>query len=97
MHADLWHLAGNMLFLFLWVFGWVIEGKLGWWRYLLVYLGIGAAQCALEQTIVGAIPAAAGQYSLGASAAAIFGLLAMALVWAPVNNFQLINVGYASA
>jgi membrane associated rhomboid family serine protease len=45
MHAGLMHLAGNMIFL--WGFGLVIEGKLGWWRFLIVYLGIGAIECAV--------------------------------------------------
>src|SRR5688500_1721165 len=40
LHDGLMHLLGNMFFL--WVFGLVIEGKLGWWRFLLVYLGLGA-------------------------------------------------------
>src|ERR671939_634338 len=39
MHAHIVHLLGNMIFL--WAFGLVIEGKLGWWRFLVVYLGIG--------------------------------------------------------
>ena len=38
--------------IFLWGFGLVVEGKLGWWKYLLVYLGIGVTQCALEQTVM---------------------------------------------
>lgn len=48
IHGGFGHLIGNMIFL--WGFGLVVEGKLGWWKYLLVYLGIGVAQCALEQT-----------------------------------------------
>ena len=38
-HADLWHLAGNMLFL--WVFGNSVNAKLGQVPYLLFYLGGG--------------------------------------------------------
>jgi len=26
---------------FLWAFGIVVEGKLGWWKFLCVYLSIG--------------------------------------------------------
>src|SRR5437879_9699033 len=37
IHAGIGHLVGNMIFL--WAFGLVVEGKLGWWRFLLVYLG----------------------------------------------------------
>lgn len=82
LHASFDHLLGNMLFL--WVFGLVVEGKLGWWKFLAVYLAIGVAQSMVEQTIMlGYAGEAPG--SLGASAA-IFGVLAMAVVWAPKNN-----------
>ena len=35
MHADIFHLLGNMFVL--WGFGLVVEGKVGWWRFLLIY------------------------------------------------------------
>jgi membrane associated rhomboid family serine protease len=50
IHGGFGHLIGNMIFV--WGFGLVVEGKLGWWKYLLVYLGIGVTQCALEQTFM---------------------------------------------
>ena len=50
IHGGFGHLIGNMIFL--WGFGLLVEGKLGWWKFLLLYLGIGAAQCALEQTFM---------------------------------------------
>lgn len=50
IHMGLAHLIGNMVFL--WGFGLVVEGKLGWWRFLLVYLCVGILQCAVEQTIM---------------------------------------------
>jgi membrane associated rhomboid family serine protease len=50
IHMGVAHLIGNMIFL--WGFGLVVEGKLGWWRFLLVYLAIGVSQCAVEQTIM---------------------------------------------
>ena len=40
-HADIWHLLGNMIFL--WVFGDDIERALGRARYLIFYLGAGIA------------------------------------------------------
>ncbi len=49
MHAGFWHLIGNMMFL--WPFGLVIEGKLGWWRFLIVYMGIAVGVCVAEQVI----------------------------------------------
>ena len=39
LHADAWHLLGNMLFL--WVFGNSVNGKMGDWPYLLFYLAGG--------------------------------------------------------
>ncbi|MCH7591138.1 rhomboid family intramembrane serine protease, partial [PVC group bacterium] len=40
------HLVANMFFL--WVFGLVVEGKTGWWKYLLIYFGIGAYAFAIS-------------------------------------------------
>jgi membrane associated rhomboid family serine protease len=82
MHAGFMHLLGNMFCL--WGFGLVVEGKIGWWRFLLVYLGIGVAQCAVEQTLM--LFADEGG-SLGASAI-IYGLMAMCMVWAPENEMN---------
>jgi len=39
VHADIWHLLGNMLFL--WVFGNHVNAKMGDWPYLLFYLAGG--------------------------------------------------------
>lgn len=87
MHAGIFHLLGNMLFL--WPFGLVIEGKIGWWRFLLVYMGIAIGVCALEQTI--SIYTGEEGRSLGASSA-LYGLIAMSLVWAPKNDLICIMV-----
>jgi len=85
MHSDIEHLLGNMLFL--WTFGLVTEGKLGWWRFLAVYLGIAVGQSAIEQAI---FPLLAPDipFTVGASAA-IAGLMAMAVVWAPINQISV--------
>ena len=84
MHAGLSHLVGNMLFL--WAFGIIIEGKLGWWAFTLAYLGIGAAESAGIQLVMRSEHTV---HVLGASGA-IFGLLAMCLVWAPRNDLQCV-------
>lgn len=78
-HAGWLHLIGNMVFL--WVFGLVVEGKVGWWRFLAMYGVIAVASCAIEQTLM----LGAEGYSLGASGV-IFGLMMIALVWAPENE-----------
>ena len=75
------HLIGNMVFL--WLFGMVVEGKLGWWKFLAVYLGIGVVQAALTQILLLGMDGPA--FSLGASSA-IYGIIAMAIVWAPKNE-----------
>jgi len=85
MHANVEHLLGNMFFL--WTFGLITEGKLGWWRFLLIYLGIAAGQSAIEQAIMPHI-APDIPFTVGASAA-ISGLLAMACIWAPINNLSV--------
>ncbi|HEX7445995.1 MAG TPA: rhomboid family intramembrane serine protease [Pirellulales bacterium] len=89
LHAGLMHLIGNMIFL--WAFGLVIEGKLGWLRFTAVYLGLGVVQSAFEQACtLGFEPGG----SVGASAI-IYGLLAMAMVWAPRNEMScLLLVGF---
>jgi membrane associated rhomboid family serine protease len=84
MHAGPAHLIGNMFFL--WGFGLVVEGKLGWWRFLLVYLIIGAIFGAIIQT---AMLGSEGGYVLGASGI-LFGLMAMALFWAPKNDMSCV-------
>jgi len=82
MHTGLFHLIGNTIFL--WTFGFVVEGKLGWWAFALVYLGIGASESAALQLLVQSDQSVR---MLGASGV-IFGLLGMCLVWAPKNEVQ---------
>lgn len=84
MHADAMHLVGNMIFL--WALGLVIEGKLGWWRFLLVYLLIGTAGYGLVQFVM---LGADGGAALGASLP-IYGILVLALLWAPLNELHCV-------
>ncbi len=83
MHANIMHLVFNMIAL--WAFGLVVEGKVGLARFLGLYLGIGVAQSAIEQLVM-CLNGIGG--SLGASAA-IFGILGIAMVWAPKNEFEV--------
>jgi membrane associated rhomboid family serine protease len=80
LHSGFWHVAGNMIFL--WTFGFVVEGKLGWWAFMLVYLGLGTVESAGMQLIVHT----AEPTHLMGSSGVVFGLLAMCLVWAPKNE-----------
>lgn len=82
LHDGLGHLFGNMLFL--WPFGLIVEGKIGWQRFLLVYLGLGIAECLIEQLC---LPGPG--LSLGASSI-VFGLMAISFVWAPRNDVELV-------
>lgn len=81
LHAGWDHLLGNMVFL--WTFGLIVEGKIGWQRFALVYLGIGITECLIEQLI---LPGPGASY--GASSI-IFGLMTMSLVWAPKNEIEV--------
>ncbi len=82
MHGDISHLIGNMIFL--WAFGLIVEGKVGPLWMLAIFVGIGAVDGALEQFLfLHSEPA----HALGASTS-IYGLLAIALVWAPENRIH---------
>jgi membrane associated rhomboid family serine protease len=65
LHGDLFHLAGNMLFL--WVFGSSVEGRLGPIKFLLAYFLAGIAGDLLHDVIFG--PYEPDIPSLGASGA----------------------------
>ena len=82
IHGGFLHLLGNMFFL--WGFGLIVEGKIGWPAFLVVYLGLGVTECAIEQVCM----LSADGASFGASSI-IFGLTAMSLVWAPKNEVSL--------
>jgi len=82
LHADPMHLFGNMLAL--WAFGLVVEGKLGPWKTLVVYLGIGTLEGFFVQLVMlGHEPT----MCLGASTI-VFGVMAISLIWAPENNMS---------
>jgi membrane associated rhomboid family serine protease len=86
MHGGVIHLLGNMIFL--WVFGLIVEGKLGWWRFLGLYLAVCVAFGALMQLLaLGYAGESPG--GMGASAA-IFGLVGIALIWAPSNEVNCV-------
>ena len=82
LHGGFMHLAGNMLFL--WIYGDNVEYRLGRWRYLAAYLGAGVlatlAHAALN--LGSALPL------VGASGA-ISGVLGLYFVWFPRNRVRL--------
>ena len=82
-HANWGHLIGNLYFL--WLFGLVVEGRLGWRRFVPLYLAIGIAESGVSQV---AMLGADTSIAFGASGA-IMGLMVICLVWAPKNEFSV--------
>ena len=82
VHAGFFHILINMVFL--WGFGIIVEGKVGWYHFIPIYLGIGVTECIIEQVIF----SSAIGLSFGASAI-IFGLMVISLIWAPVNELTV--------
>src|SRR5205823_6429966 len=80
VHADILHLAGNMMFLF--VFGNAVNAKLGHWQFVVIYLLLGVLAGAAF------IPFAGGLPVLGASGA-IMGIVGVFLVLFPRNDVQV--------
>ena len=85
LHGDLAHLAGNMLFLY--IFGRSVEDKLGPLSYLLLYLASGVAGCLLHSAAVLSMPPnlAAAELArplIGASGA-ISGIIGAYIVFYP--------------
>ncbi len=86
MHGDFWHLAGNMLFL--WVFGNAVCSRIGNLWYPLLYLGLGVVSAML------AMPEP-GSGAVGASAA-INGVIGLFIILFPLSRIKmLITVFYA--
>ncbi len=93
IHADPVHLAGNMMFL--WAFGLVVEGKCGWWKFLLIYFAILIACAATIQSAMFLLIDRDGG-TMGASGA-IFGIMMIAMIWAPENEMDCIVVFFRFA
>lgn len=83
MHADPFHLIGNMVFL--WSFGLVVEGKIGALRFTSIYLLIAFIDGALVQIPMFLI--GSEERALGASGV-IFALMMIACIWAPENEMD---------
>ena len=83
LHAGFLHLAGNMLFL--WIYGDNVEHRLGAVRYLIAYLGTGIAATLFHA----AVAAGSGLPLIGASGA-ISGVLGLYFVWFPRNRVRLL-------
>ncbi|PHS04829.1 MAG: hypothetical protein COA78_16030 [Blastopirellula sp.] len=86
-HAGPVPLIFNMLYL--WIFGLIVEGKVGWYKFLGIYLVIAALQAAITQLVISSADAAV--YPIGGNAI-VLSLMAICMVWAPSNNVQCVFV-----
>lgn len=81
LHGGWFHLAGNMLFL--WIFGNNVEHRLGAVRYLLVYL-----VCGILATVFFALFVPGSGIPLVGASGAISGILGFYFVWFPRNQVK---------
>ena len=82
LHAGFMHLAGNMLFL--WIYGDNVEHRLGPGRYLLAYLATGVAATLFHATFD-----AGSELPLVGASGAISGVLGFYFIWFPHNRVRL--------
>ena len=96
LHGGLMHLAGNMLFL--WIYGDNVEHRLGPARFLLAYLATG-----LAATLVHSVLDARSVVPVVGASGAISGVLGFYFIWFPRNRvrllvmFPLMHIFYAPA
>ena len=82
LHAGFMHLAGNMLFL--WIYGDNVEHRMGPFRYLLAYLATGVAA-----TLFHTLFDAGSELPLVGASGAISGVLGFYFIWFPRNRVRL--------
>lgn len=82
LHGGFMHLAGNMLFLF--IFGDNVEHRLGRVRYLVVYL-----MCGVVATLFFALFSQGSHVPLIGASGAIFGILGCYFLWFPRNRVRI--------
>ena len=83
LHAGFLHLAGNMLFL--WIYGDNVERRLGPVRYLVAYLGTGVVA-----TLTHWASSPGSQIPVVGASGAISGVLGFYFVWFPRNVVRLL-------
>ncbi len=90
VHVDYWHLLINLWFL--WLFGLIVEGKVGFLRFGLIVLAIGVGESMVEQILM----LNQTMTFSGGSSVIVFGLMAMSLIWAPDNEVECLIEHYWS-
>lgn len=83
LHGGLWHLLGNMLFL--WIFGDNVEHRLGGFTFVVWYLVTGAAA-----TLFHAAFASDSPVPLVGASGAISGILGFYFLWFPHNRVRVL-------
>ena len=86
LHADIFHLGGNMLFL--WVFGDNVEDALGHFRFLLFYL-----LCAVGGALFHGIMAPQSEMPLIGASGAVAGIVAAYLILHPRVKIWVLAFG----
>ena len=86
LHGDIWHLGGNMLFL--WVFGDNVEDALGHIKYLIFYLA-----CAVAGAWLHGVIAPASEAPLIGASGAIAGIVAAYLMLHPRVKIWVLALG----
>jgi membrane associated rhomboid family serine protease len=86
LHADLWHLGGNMLFL--WVFGDNVEDALGHFRFLVFYLA-----CAVGGAFFHGLVAPDSQAPLIGASGAVAGVVVAYLILYPRVKIWILAFG----
>lgn len=86
LHGDIWHLGGNMLFL--WVFGDNVEDALGHFRYIVFYM-----LCAIAGALFHGLVAPASQVPLIGASGAIAGVVSAYLILHPRVKIWVLAFG----
>ena len=90
MHFGAIHLVINMVFLG--IFGFIVEGKIGPWWFTTIYLLVGVASAAVGQVLfLPFIDYYEGICWLGAEGP-IYGLMLVAVIWAPQDNIKMVLI-----
>ncbi|MBK8101685.1 MAG: rhomboid family intramembrane serine protease [Planctomycetes bacterium] len=85
LHADVVHLAGNMLFL--WIYGDNVEHRFGRWRFLVVYL-----VCGVAATLAFSLLTPASDLPMVGASGAISGVLGAYFLMFPRNKVRVLVV-----
>ena len=90
MHAGAIHLVINMVFLS--VFGFIVEGKIGPWWFTTIYLLLGVVSAAVGQVIFQPFVDYYEGICWQGAEGPIYGLMMVAVIWAPQDNIKVVLI-----